>query len=33
MAHGLFLEVDVRPAVNFNKLEEVLIILKEEREL
>ncbi len=33
MDHGLFLEVDVRPAVNFNKLEEVLIILKEEREL
>lgn len=33
MDHGLFLEVDVRPAVNFNKLEEVLIILKGEREL
>lgn len=33
MDHGLFLEVDVRPSVNFNKLEEVLIILKEGREL
>jgi len=29
--HGLFLEVEVTPAVNFDKLEEVLVILKEDR--
>jgi len=27
--HGIFLEVEVTPAVNFRKLEEVLVILKE----
>ncbi|MBW2060774.1 MAG: rod shape-determining protein MreC [Deltaproteobacteria bacterium] len=31
MNHGLFLEVDVAPAVDFDKLEEVIVILKEDR--